>query len=63
MRAEWEQLDPAGMGEAIRNCHGQILEALADGEWAPADVRPFDKVLYLGMGGLGHWRRYGQGLE
>lgn len=51
MRADWEKLDPSGMGEAIRNCHGQILESLAEGEWVPANPRSFNKVLYLGMGG------------
>lgn len=51
MRPEWEKLDPGGMGQAIRTCHEQILAALAEPAWKPAVVRPFDKILYLGMGG------------
>ena len=51
MRPAWEKLDPGGMGQTIRTCHEQILAALAEPVWQPAAVRPFDKILYLGMGG------------
>ncbi len=51
MRPEWEKLDPGGMGQAIRTCHEQILAALDEPVWQPAAARPFDKILYLGMGG------------
>ena len=39
------------MGAAIANCHVQIHETLALPEWDPQQLRPFTRVLYLGMGG------------
>lgn len=39
------------MGEAIAKCHLQIHATLALPEWDPQQLRPFSRVLYLGMGG------------